>query len=559
MRFRSCFFVLVFSVCFKSSIAQEKGNVVENNKPKLVIGLVIDQMRWDYLYRFSDLYGIEGFKRLLNEGFSYENTMVPYTPTYTAPGHTCIYTGSVPAIHGIIGNFWYDKRTGKNVYCTDDSTVSTVGNEGKAGKMSPKNMWTTTITDELRLSNNFKSRVFGIAIKDRGAILPAGHSANAAYWFDTTGGKFISSTHYMNQLPAYVNQFNDKDMPGKYMTAPWETLLPIDKYTQSTADDKSYEDPIPGLKNVTFPHHLDSISKGKYEAFKYTPYAATFTFDFAKTIIDNEKLGTNNVSDFLAISISSTDYAGHHFGPNSIEEEDTYLRLDQDIASFLKYLDGKFGKGNYLVFLSADHAVAHVPGFLTEHNIPAGRFINANIQKKLNAMIENKYGIVACVLSVQNYQVYIDRNKIKGQEKNANDILNDVIGSLKAESFIIDALETVKISTASIAQPQKESMVNGYNAQRSGDIQFLVKPGYFDYLPKGTSHGAWNPYDAHIPLLFFGWHIKHGKTYRETYMTDIAPTLAAMLQIQSPNGNVGKVLEEVADGNRESGIGNPNK
>ncbi|MFT3910671.1 MAG: alkaline phosphatase family protein [Ferruginibacter sp.] len=546
MRIRSCFIILLFSVCFKNGTAQQKmNNTTENKKPKLVIGLVIDQMRWDYLYRFSDLYGNDGFKRLLNEGFSYENTMVPYTPTYTAPGHTCIYTGSVPAIHGIIGNYWYDKRTGKSVYCTDDSTVSTVGNEGKAGKMSPKNMWTTTITDELRLSNNFKSRVFGIALKDRGAILPAGHSANAAYWFDTLGGKFISSTHYMNQLPAYVNEFNEKDLAGKYMTTTWETLLPINKYVQSTADDKTYEDPIPGLKTVTFPYDLSLITKGKYESFKYTPFAATFTFDFAKTIVDNEKLGANNVTDFLTISISSTDYAGHHFGPNSIEEEDTYLRLDKDIAAFLTYLDGKFGKGNYLVFLSADHAVAHVPGFLTEHNIPAGTFSNSDLRTKLNAMIESKYGIVSCVSSIQNYQVYINRNKIKEQGKNADDIISDVISSLKVEPFIIDAVETAKINAASITQPQRENMINGYNAQRSGDIQFMVKPGYFDALLKGTTHGAWNPYDAHIPLLFFGWHVKQGKTNRETYMTDIAPTIAAMLQVQMPSGNVGKVLEEM--------------
>ena len=542
---------LFFSLAMAASAQENPINKVVE-RPKLVVGIVVDQMRWDYLYRFSDLYGNDGFIRLLNEGFSYENTMVPYTPTYTAPGHTCIYTGSVPAIHGIIVNFWYDKRTGKNVYCTDDSTVSTVGNNGMAGKMSPENMWTTTITDELRLSNNFKSRVFGVALKDRGAILPAGHSANAAYWFDTTAGKFISSTYYMKQLPVYVNQFNDKDMPGKYMAKKWETLLSIDKYTQSTADDKAYEDPIPGLKGVKFPHHLDSITKGKYESFKYTPFAATFTFDFAKTIVDNERLGANNVTDFLTVSISSTDYAGHHFGPNSIEEEDTYLRLDKDIADFLEYLDDKFGKGNYLVFLSADHAVAHVPGFLAEHNIPAGTYSNAAIQSKLNAMIESKYGIISCIPSVQNYQVYIDRNKIKEQGKNANDIMNDVIGYLKGQLFIIDAVETNKINTASISQPQRECMINGYNAQRSGDIQFMVKPGYFDYLPRGATHGAWNPYDAHIPLLFFGWQIKHGKTNRETYMTDIAPTIAAMLKIQMPNGSVGKVLEEVAGGgNRE--------
>src|SRR5436190_1013949 len=241
MRNRISLLISIVFICFSHAFAQKPIlNKVQAQKPKLVIGIVIDQMRLDYLYRFNELYSNDGFKRLLGEGFSYENTMVPYTPTYTAPGHTCIYTGSVPAIHGIIGNNWFDKRTNKIVYCTDDSTVTSVGSNSAAGKMSPKNMWTTTITDELRLSDNFKSRVFGIALKDRGAILPAGHSANAAYWFDTTAGKFISSTHYMKELPGYVNQFNDKDMAGKYMTMKWNTLLPIEKYTQSTADDKVY-------------------------------------------------------------------------------------------------------------------------------------------------------------------------------------------------------------------------------------------------------------------------------------------------------------------------------
>ena len=344
----------------------------KNSKPKLVIGLVIDQMRWDYLYRFNDLYGNDGFRRLLREGFSYENTMVPYTPTYTAPGHTCIYTGSVPSVHGIAGNTWFDRITNKNVYCTDDSSVNTVGSNSVAGKMSPANMWTTTITDELRLSNNFKSRVFGIAIKDRGAILPAGHSANAAYWFDASVGKWISSTHYMKELPGYVNKFNDGDIAGGYMKTTWNTLLAADKYVQSTVDNKIYESAIPGSQTVTFPHDLSKIVNDKYESFKYTPFAAGFTLEFAKTVVDNEQLGKNGVTDFLAISISSTDYAGHMFGPNSIEIEDTYLRLDRDIAAFLQYLDGKFGKDNYLLFLSADHGVAHIPGFLKEHNIPGG-------------------------------------------------------------------------------------------------------------------------------------------------------------------------------------------
>lgn len=517
----------------------------QSTKPKLVVGIVIDQMRWDYLYRFNQLYSANGFKRLLGEGFSCENTLIPYTPTYTAPGHTCIYTGSVPAIHGIVGNSWFDKSLNANVYCTDDSTVNTVGNISDAGKMSPVNMWTTTITDELRLSSNFKSKVIGIALKDRGSILPAGHSANAAYWYDDKGGKWISSTYYMPDLPLWVKDFNAKDVVATYMSKDWNTLLPIDQYDLSTEDDKPYENSITGESTVTFPHKLSAIGNNKYGSFRTTPFANTFTFDFAKKAIENEKLGSNTVTDFLTLSISSTDYIGHSFGPNSIEIEDTYLRLDKDIADFLQYLDQKLGKGNYLTFLTADHGVAHVPAFLAEHKLPGGTFSDADFAKEINQAIETKFGVKNAVQSVQNYQVYLNFTEIEKQGKDKVGIVNDVIKLLKQKPYIINAFETDKIMQATIPEPQKVMMTNGYNPKRSGDIQFTFKPGYFDGGKKGTTHGLWNPYDAHIPLLFFGWNVKPGKTNRETYMTDISATVAAMLQIQMPNGCVGKVITEV--------------
>ncbi len=511
--------------------------------PRLVIGIVVDQMRWDYLYRFSDLYGANGFKRMINKGFSCENTMIPYMPTYTAPGHTCVYTGSIPAIHGIVGNGWFDKTINGNVYCTEDSTVATVGSTSLAGRMSPQNMWTTTITDELRLSNNFKSKVIGIALKDRGAILPAGHSANAAYWYDN--GKWITSSYYMKKLPEWVSQVNARDLPAKYMSNDWKTLLPIKKYDLSSADNKPYENAITGEQTVTFPHKTSLIEEGKYEAFKSTPYASTYTFDFAKSAIENEKLGAGSVTDFLAISISSTDYIGHNFGPNSIETQDAFLRLDQDIAQFLDYLDVTLGKGNYLTFLTADHGVAHIPGFLAEHNIPGGTMNGNSIVKDLNKLIEENFGIKKGVLSVQNYQVYLNTNEIEQQQKEVKDIIKSVVAFLKKIPGIIHAIGTEEIAAASLPEPQKEMFSNGYNTKRSGDILFTFKPGYFEGGSKGTTHGLWNPYDAHIPLLFFGWNVNQGKTNRETYMTDISATLAAMLQIQMPNGCVGKVIEEV--------------
>lgn len=533
-----CKSILIFSFLVGSLIGFS-----QVARPKLVIGLVVDQMRWDYLYRYNDLYGTGGFKRLLKDGFSAENSFIPYMPTYTAVGHSCIYTGSVPAISGIVGNNWYDKTANKFVYCTDDSTVSTVGNTGKAGKMSPVNLWVTTITDELKLSNNFKSKVIGIALKDRGAILPAGHSANAAYWYD--GGKWISSTHYMSTLPSWVNQFNDKDVAGTYMKNDWNTLLPIEKYDLSTADDKPYETSIKGEKTVTFPHKLSAIDGGyKYESFRTTPFANTFTFDFAKAAIESERLGKNTVTDFLAVSISSTDYVGHSFGPNSVEIEDVYLRLDKDIENFLIYLDKNIGKGNYTLFLSADHGVAHVPAFLKEHKMPGGTFEDGDILKELNEKVEAKFAVKTAIKTVMNYQVYLNDKNIAEQNKSKSDIIEYVIAVLKEKDFIINAFELDKVMEAALPAPQKEMMVNGYNPKRSGDIEFTFKPGYFDGGVKGTTHGLWNPYDAHIPCVFYGWGIKPGKTYRTTYMTDIAPTIAALLKIQMPSGCVGKVIPE---------------
>ncbi len=533
----------VFSLCMMGVASAQTQTTA---KPKLVVGIVIDQMRWDYLYRFNDLYVANGLKRLLNKGFSCENTLIPYVPTYTAVGHTCVYTGSVPAYTGIVGNNWFDKTTNTNVYCTDDSTVNPVGSNTKGGKMSPENLWVTTITDELRLSNNFKSKVIGIAMKDRGAILPAGHSANAAYWYDDKSGKWISSTYYMQQLPDWVSQFNAKDVAGNYMKQDWNTLLPINKYDLSSADDEPYENAIKGEKTVTFPHRLSTIGDAdKYESFKTTPFANSFTFDFAKSAIENEALGKNTVPDFLTVSISSTDYIGHSFGPNSVEIEDTYLRLDNDIADFLQYLDTKVGKGNYLVFLTADHGVAHIPAFLAEHKIPGGVFNEGEVSRELNKMIEDEFGMKNVVQSLQNYQVYLNADEISKQGKDLSAVKKSVIRFLAAKPFIIHVFDTRELASTTMPEPQKTMMGNGFNPKRSGDIQFTFKPGYFDGGKKGTTHGLWNPYDAHIPLLWYGWNIKPGKTNRETYMTDIAATVAALLQIQMPSGCVGKVITEL--------------
>lgn len=525
------------------------GNIYAQNKisiptkPKLIVGLVIDQMRWDYLYRFSNRYTEKGFKRLLKKGYSFENTMIPYVPTVTAAGHTCIYTGAVPATNGIVGNNWYEKSTKKNMYCTDDSTVHGVGNNDAQGKMSPKNLYTTTITDELRLSNNFKSKVIGIALKDRGAILPAGHTANAAYWYDDVAGKWITSNHYMDVLPTWVNNFNELDKVSKYMLQDWNTLYPINSYSQSTKDDNENEADLGELKSHIFPYKLSNIKNNKFSVFKYTPYANIFSFDFAKEAIINENMGKGPETDFLTLSISSTDYIGHTFGPNSIEIEDTYLRLDNDIANFLQFLDAKIGANNYTLFLTADHGAAHAVNFLRENKIPSENFSITTLEKELTKILLDTFAIKP-ILANDNFQLYVDYDLIEKKGLDRQKITELIIKTLRQKPYVLNVFELSKLSGETIAEPMKTRFTNGYDQQRSGDIQILLKPGYSTYK-KGTGHTLWNPYDSHIPLLFFGWGINQGKTNREVYMTDIAPTIAALLQIQMPSGNVGKALVEI--------------
>jgi predicted AlkP superfamily pyrophosphatase or phosphodiesterase len=532
-----CAAIIPLLIVAVQAIAQQ---AAATTKPKLVVGLVVDQMRWDFLYRYQHQYSAGGFKRLLGEGFSCENTMIPYTPTYTAPGHACVYTGSIPAIHGIVGNTWYNRYTGKYVYCAQDDSVTTVGSTSNAGKMSPANMWATSIADELRLSTNFKSKVIGVALKDRGAILPAGHSANAAYWYDDRVGKWITSSHYMKELPKWVNAVNAKDPVSSFMASDWELLLPKDKYDQSTADNMPYEYGLGGEQLPVFPHQTSKMDKAKYEAFKSTPDAITYTFDMARAAIENEALGKGPVTDMLAISISSTDYIGHAFGPNSMEIQDTYLRLDKDIADFLHYLDNTYGKNNYLLFLTADHGVAHVPAFLAQHKIPGGGVDDGDIASRLTKNVSAKFGISKVISSVINYQVYLSDSAATNES-----IREFIVEELKKEPAVSTAFDLKVLPETLLPAVQKDRITNGYLPSRSGDIQFIFKPGYFDGGSKGTTHGLWNPYDSHIPLLFFGWDVKPGKLNRETYMTDIAATLAAMLQIQMPNGCVGHVITEV--------------
>ena len=535
-------------LCFSQTNNKQKSFATTTiDKPKLVVGIVLDQMRWDYLQRFAPLFKTNGgFKRMMNNGFSCNNTMLPYTPTVTACGHTCIYTGSVPNIHGITGNDWFDNQLQKNVYCTQDDSVVGIGNVvGKVGKMSPKNMLVTTITDELRLATNFKSKVIGIAAKDRGAILPAGHSANAAYWYNKETGSFISSSFYIQELPTWVNKINDKKMVDSFYNLGWKTSLPNETYLQYCSNDnEEYEYKVFGKDAVAFPYKLDKYIAKDYNKILTTPYGNTLTIEMAKAALINEKMGKGNATDFLAISFSSPDYIGHSFGPNSWELLDCYVRLDEELGEFFDVLDKEIGVNNYTVFLTADHAVAHVPGFLKQHKLPNGLFDDKAAIKEMNSTLKELFATDSLIVAMHNYQVSLNNAKIELAHLDKEKITNFIIDYLKKNNAVANAFLYKNLMQMPMNKTVKEMLANGYNEQRCGEIQFILKPGYIDGWNTGTTHGLWNPYDAHIPLLWYGWGIKKGSTNKENYMTDIAATLAALLKIQMPSGCVGKVIEE---------------
>jgi predicted AlkP superfamily pyrophosphatase or phosphodiesterase len=547
---RLLFIIACLFQCFH--LAAQPASVA---RPKLVVGIVVDQMRYDYLYRFYDRYGKGGFKRLLSNGFSCETAMINYVPSFTAPGHASIYTGTVPSIHGIAGNDWFDNMTKTSVYCVEDTTVTPVGSSSRAGLMSPRNLLTTTITDELKLATNFRSKVFGISIKDRGAILPAGHLGNGAYWYDDNTGSLISSSYYGAALPSWLVSFNNRRLPDTLIRKDWTTLYPIQSYTQSSPDNNRYEGRFKGEQAPTFPHRIGNLLS--YGTLRKIPPGHTYTFEAAKACMAGESLGKGSVTDFLCVSLSTADYIGHQYGPNAIEVEDTYLRLDQDFADFMTYLDAKIGKDNYLLFLTADHGGAHNSLFLEDNKIPGGNTSESQLSKLLKgyadtgfttASIDRKadHRFSEMIRMVNNDQVYLDEDAIRSSGRSSEEVRKSLKTYLERRPEIAYVIDMHDIANSAVPEVIKTMAINGYHRQRSGHMFIIYHPGWYaGYAPTGTTHGTWNPHDAHIPLLWYGWNIEKGATSRTVHMEDIAPTLAALLHIQMPNGSVGKVINEI--------------
>ena len=539
-----------FSVLLSLTVKAQKNPVKSNEfeRPKLVVGIVVDQMRYDYISRFWNGYSEGGFKRLVKEGFNFKNNHYNYAPTSTGPGHASVYTGTTPASHGIIGNDWYDKEIGASVYCAADNTYASVGTASAAGQMSPKQLLTTTISDQLKLHTQSRSKVIAIALKDRGAVLPGGHTADAAYWFHgKEEGSWISSTFYMETLPSWVTQFNSK-VPQQYKK-PWDLLKSEKAYTQSGSDKNNYEGAYRGETAAVFPHDLVSLweANGAYDILKATAYGNSLTADFALAALKGENLGKGVDTDFLAISFSSTDYVGHQFGVNSREIEDTYYRLDLDLERLLKALDAQVGPGNYSLFLTADHAAVQVPTYLKDLKIPSGYFNSKVFKEKLNAYVADQFGSEDLIENISNYQVFLNRDLAAQLDINLREMQEDLAQFILQDSAVERTYTAHQMWGGEYTKGIPYILQNGYNPKRSGDVLFVLKPAVISYSRTGSTHGSPQIYDTHTPLLFYGKGFKRGASYERSEIPDIAPTLAAMLGIAFPNGTTGKPLTQVLE------------
>jgi predicted AlkP superfamily pyrophosphatase or phosphodiesterase len=545
---------LLFFCCFLlcQSIAQQ---AAPPEKPKLVVGVIVDQMRQEYLYRFYDKFGEHGFRRMMNQGFMLENAHYNYCPTVTGPGHASVYTGTTPAIHGIIGNDFYDKTTRTMVNCVEDGAYKPIGNDAGNGDISPSRLLSSTVTDELELFTQRRSKVIGVSFKDRGAVLPAGHMADAAYWYDSKSGKFISSTFYMAKLPDWVTKFNAQNLPDKYLSQEWKTLLPIDQYVESGPDDSPYEKKFSGKERSTFPYALPQLrtKNDGYGLLANTPFANDYLTQMASAAIVGEQLGKDNVSDFLCVSYSAPDAIGHAKGPNAVEIEDVYLRLDKNIEQLLQKLDAEVGRDNYTIFLTADHAVADVPQYLKDNKMPAGYFNAADLKANLDKFLASYFPGKSFIENISNHQIFLDQESFRKEPRTSGmemflvtELIGKYLMSLDgvANYYTEGILRQANFDEGGI----KGSVIRGFHPKRSGDIVFVLEPGWTESdSPQGTTHGSPYSYDTHVPILFYGNGIKKGSSAQYHRITDIAPTISVLLKIKFPSGSTGAPILELLD------------
>lgn len=519
-------------------------------RPKLMVGIVVDQMREDFLFRYYDQYGSGGFKRLMNGGFVCRNVHYNYVPTITAVGHASIWSGTTPKFHGIVGNTWYDRSLKRVVYCVEDSSVKIVGNKdsGSTIGVSTKTLLPTNLSDELKIATNLKGKVLSISLKDRAAALSSGHMADGVYWLDLISGNFVTSSFFSNQLPDWLQAFNKKKLSTKYADLEWDLLLPKDQYPYSLEDDSPYEEVMPGKTRPVFPYDLKAmtaLSNPHFEALNRSPWGNTLLADLAIEALKQEHLGEDQIPDLLQISFSSTDAIGHTYGPFSMEINDTYLRLDRELARLFLALDKQVGKGNYTVFLTADHGVGDIPAFLKDRKIPSGDLKIKALTEGLAATLNMELGEGPWIEAVRNEMIYLNHSLIQSKKLVLSDVQSLVARYLRDMDGIFQVFTATQLDEQEYTQHFSVKVQNGFNYKRCGDVKFILDAGWYADLYTAATHSAPQNPDSHVPLIFYGAGIRKGESFEKHTITDVAPTVSLMLDIKVPSACTGSAISEI--------------
>tara|TARA_B110000444_G_scaffold259903_1_gene305147 strand:+ start:813 stop:2519 length:1707 start_codon:yes stop_codon:yes gene_type:complete len=525
--------------------------------PKLIVGITIDQMRADYLSRFKDHFSDGGFARVIDGGFSCNDHHFGYAPTFTGPGHASIFTGTTPAIHGIIANDWYVRDLLNTVYCASDAAATGVGVYGidhesglygNVGMMSPVRMISNTIGDELKIATGLNAKVFGVSLKDRGAILPAGHTADGAFWFyGKEKGHFISSTYYFEKLPQWAIDFNLKGEADRLIDTGWDMLLPADEYSTCTPDNNPFEGAFKGELSPVFPYDLRKLTEanGGFDILKGTPGGNTILIDFALAVIDGEDLGSDKYCDLLSVSFSATDYVGHRCGPHAIETMDMYIRLDLELERFFNSLDDKVGEGNWTVFITSDHGAATVPSYGSSVGAPTDYWTAGNMQDRIDNSLDLKFGKQKWISNISNNQIFINKKACNNSEVSISEVGKIISRLVLEEDAILMSITEDDLASRAAVDPIAARLFDGHQPGSSGDVVFVLNPGWLSYGRTGSTHGSPFVYDSHVPCLFYGAGVNNGRTFETTLIRDIAPTISTILQIPYPNGTTGSPISDV--------------
>ena len=507
----------------------------QTKKPKLVVGIVVDQMRYDFLIKFYDNFGEGGFKKLMKDGFSCNSLNYNYKPTYTGPGHASIFTGTSPSVHGIVANHWFDRSTQESIYC-----VTLIDSMGKSYK-SPERLLSETFADGIKQFTNFESKSFGISLKDRGAILPAGHLADGAYWFNSENGEWESSDYYSRSNA--LEEFNSNDFSA-YLETGWKLSLPLNKYSISLPDANNFEYALSKSTEPVFPYNLIDIQKEiGWGILKKIPQGNDMTADAAKFLIKNESIGKDNITDFISVSFSATDYVGHRFGVQSLEVHDTYVKLDKTIADFIQFLNNEVGEGEYTLFLTSDHGAGMPRAYLKEKKLPNGYLNERELRKGLENEIELKTGNSDWVSKLMNLNVYFNDSLKQNNPKLYAEVKFLAHNWLSLQDGIASVLDAENIEYP--VNVFQERAIRGIKPYSSGDLICVEAPNWSPYTEKGSTHGSGYGYDTHVPLLFYGLNVPKGKTNENYSITSIVATLSRLTGIPFANSNDATVIKEI--------------